>query len=430
LSATVTLHQVFRLWLPLAGSWVLMGAEMPTFTAFVARMPEPEIQLAAWGSLVFPLSMTVEGPVIMLLAASTALAVDGPSYRKLLRYMTWMSVILTAVHVLLAFTPAFFWVAQGLLGVPEELLKPGQLGLQIMTPWTAAIAWRRLNQGVLIRYGNSRAVAIGTFIRLITLTGALWAGMAFDLGSGVFVGATAVALGVTFEAIFAHFIVQSVIQERLPKESEHSPITVRSFAVFYFPLALTPLLTLMIHPAGSAAISRMPMALSSLAAWPAVHGLVFLTRGMGFAFNEVVVALAAKEGGEQQLRRFAKMLAVGTMGLLALMGFTPLGRLWFGSVSGLSPELTAISASAIVLAIVMPGYQVYQSLYQGLLVHRRKTRGVSEAVGLYVGLALVGLWAGTQWATGPGIQWALSVFVLAGLSQTIYLRQRSRTLRT
>jgi hypothetical protein len=407
-----------------------MGAEMPTLTAFVARMADPEIHLAAWGSLVFPVSLAIEGPVIMLLAASTALAVDTPSYRKLIRYMAWMSLLLTGVHATVAFTPAFSWLAEGILGVPKELLEPGRLGLQIMTPWTAAIAWRRLNQGVLIRYGNSRAVAVGTAIRLGTLIGILWLTMTFEMGTGILVGATAVACAVTTEALFAHFVVQSVLREKIPEASEHTALNVRSFAAFYFPLALTPLLTLMIHPAGSAAMSRMPMALASLAAWPAVHGLIFLTRGMGFAFNEVVVALAGKDDGERQLRRFAKILATATMSLLALLGFTPLGRLWFGSVSGLSPELTTISASAIVLAVFMPGYQVYQSLYQGLLVHHRKTRGVSEAVALYVGLALVGLWAGTQWSSVPGIQWSIGVFVFAGLFQTLYLRQRSRALRT
>ena len=52
LSKPVTLKEVFHLWLPLAGSWMLMGIESPMLAAFVARMATPEITLAAWGSLV------------------------------------------------------------------------------------------------------------------------------------------------------------------------------------------------------------------------------------------------------------------------------------------------------------------------------------------------------------------------------------------
>ena len=52
---SVTLKRIFNLWLPLAGSWFLMGVETPMLTAFVARMAAPEITLAAWGSLIYPI---------------------------------------------------------------------------------------------------------------------------------------------------------------------------------------------------------------------------------------------------------------------------------------------------------------------------------------------------------------------------------------
>ena len=164
----VTLNQIFRLWLPLAGSWVLMSIESPMLTAFVARMVFPEITLAAWGSLVYPISLAIEGPIIMLLTASTALASDRKAYDKLFKYMLFMSIILTMIHILLAFTPLYYFLAEGLMGVPESLLEPGRLGLQLMTPWTIMIAWRRLNQGLMIKYGDSKSVAMGTVCLLYT----------------------------------------------------------------------------------------------------------------------------------------------------------------------------------------------------------------------------------------------------------------------
>jgi len=39
-------------------------------------------------------------------------------------------------------------------------------------------------------------------------------------------------------------------------------------------------------------MSRMPLALESLAAWPIVGSVNYITRGFGGAYNEVVVALA------------------------------------------------------------------------------------------------------------------------------------------
>ena len=51
--AKVELSSIFELWWPLAGSWVLMGLELPAVSAVMARLADPEIHLAAYGGVVF-----------------------------------------------------------------------------------------------------------------------------------------------------------------------------------------------------------------------------------------------------------------------------------------------------------------------------------------------------------------------------------------
>ena len=248
-----------------------MSIESPMLSAFVARMATPEITLASWGSLVYPISLAIEGPIIMLLTASTALTENRKAYNKLFKYMVIMSIVFSLIHFLLAFTPLFYFLADGLMNVPDELLEPGRIGLQIMTPWTIMIAWRRLNQGVMIKYGNSKSVAIGTVIRLVALVFVLSYGKWFTSLSGIIVGSSAVAIAVTVEALYAHSAVQKILNHKLPASSDHAEITRQNFTKFYLPLAITPLATLLIHPIGAAGMSRMPEALSSLASWPVVY---------------------------------------------------------------------------------------------------------------------------------------------------------------
>jgi hypothetical protein len=421
-SKPISLKDVFQLWLPLAGSWLLMGIESPMLAAFVARMVSPEITLATWGSLVYPISLVVEGPIIMLLTASTALAKDLFAYQKLFKYMIFMSLTLSLIHILIAFTPLFFFVAEDLMNVPKSLLLPGKIGLQIMTPWTLMIAWRRLNQGVMIRHGSSNLVAIGTFIRLASLVLVLSYGRWFTSFSGIIVGASAVAIAVTAEAIYAQLAVRRILKEMSHQSIESNQITRKSFMKFYLPLAITPLASLLIHPVGAAGMSRMPEALPSLAAWPVVYGLVFITRSLGFAFNEVVVALLPRPNGKLELLRFTRILAISTSAFLALLALTPLGSFWFLYVSGLSEELAYLSSVTLIFAVLMPGYQAYQAWYSGLLINENKTSGISYAVLVYAIIAIIGLWIGAHRATFPGIYWAVNVFVFAGLSQTLYLR--------
>ena len=135
-----------------------MSLELPALSAVIARLPNPDINLAAYGGVVFPLALIFESPIIMLLAASTALSKDYASYQRLHTYMMRAGLILTAVHILVAFTPLYYVVVVGIIGAPQEIVEPARLGLMIMTPWTWSIAYRRFNQGVLIRSGHSKAV--------------------------------------------------------------------------------------------------------------------------------------------------------------------------------------------------------------------------------------------------------------------------------
>src|SRR5207249_7860723 len=139
----LTSPEVLATWLPLAGSWLLMGLELPVVSAAMARLPHATVSLAAYGGVVFPLSLLIESPILMLLTASTALARDGPSYRVVRRFMFTAASLLTVLHVLLAFTPLFDVVAGALIGVPEPVREPARTGLRIMLPWTLSIAYRR-----------------------------------------------------------------------------------------------------------------------------------------------------------------------------------------------------------------------------------------------------------------------------------------------
>jgi len=48
------------------------------------------------------LALIIEAPIIMLLAASTALSKDLPSYRLIRRFMMWAGGLLTGLHILVA----------------------------------------------------------------------------------------------------------------------------------------------------------------------------------------------------------------------------------------------------------------------------------------------------------------------------------------
>jgi hypothetical protein len=423
----ITNQRIIRTWWPLAASWLLMSAEMPAMSAIVARLPDPEINLAAYGGIVFPLAMLIESPIIMLLSASTALSKDWQSYRKVYNYMLVAGAALTVLHAVIAFTPLYDWLVRNLLGSPEAIIEPARLGLKIMLPWTWSIAYRRFHQGVLIRFEHSRSVGVGTVIRLSSNVIVLLAGYLSGKLPGIAVATMAVIAGVVAEAIYVGIVVQPVLRRQVrPAPAATEPLSMAVFMRFYIPLVLTSLISLLVQPIGSAMISRMPLAIESLAAWSVVSGLAFMLRSLGIAYNEVVVALLDTPGSYARLRSFAWLLAALTSLALLVITATPLAGFWFERVSGLNSQLSQMATTSLWFFILSPAFASMQSWFQGTLLNSRHTRPITESVVVFLVVCITGLGAGVAWGRHPGLYIAAAASILAMLAQTSWQALRSQ----
>jgi hypothetical protein len=413
----LTTREVAVTWWPLAASWLLMGLELPLVSAVLARLPHATVSLASYGGVVFPLALLVESPIVMMLSASTALCRDRASYALVRRCMLAMAGALVALHALLAFTPLYDrWLVPA-VGIPSDLREPVRVGMRIMLPWTLSIAYRRFQQGVMIRFGRSWAVGVGTAVRLLANVAVLALGTA-GRWPGYLAGPLAVAAGVVSEAAFAGVVVRPVLKRDLPAtDPVADPLTLGAFARFYLPLAAMPLLAFFAMPLASAAMTRMPRALDSLAAWPVLNGLGFLLRSTGFALNEVVVARLDRPGAVPVLHRFAGTLAAVTVATLLAVAATPLGTLWFERVSALPHSLGALALSGLWLALPWPALSAYQSWFQGAIVHSRETRAVTESVTLSLAASALILGAGIALQRPAGLHVAVVALVLGNAVQ-------------
>jgi glucose/arabinose dehydrogenase len=423
------LRQVVDTWWPLAASWLMMGLELPAVSAVMARLPGPEISLAAYGGVVFPVSLMIEAPIIMLLSASTALCRDRRTYDRLRRFMLLSGGALTLLHLAVAATPLFDFVVEHVLGTPEAVRPAARLGLLVMTPWTASIAYRRFQQGVLIRFGRSRLVGVGTAVRLAANFAVLAAGFAHGGIPGILVGTSAVIAGVLAEAIFVGVAVRPVLRGMPAERPGVPPITAPAFIAFYTPLALTSLMSLIPLPLGSAAMGRLPLTIESLAVWPVINGLVFALRSLGFAYNETVLALIDRPGAYAALRRFALLLASSASLLLLIVTATPLSRLWFADVSGLAPHLVELARRAVWIAVPFPALSAAQHWLTGIVTNAGRTRAIGESTAIGLGVTGTALLAAIAFVRAPGIQVYLACALMGYASQTLWLVARSRPLR-
>ena len=431
--ATLTQKRILLFWLPLASSWLLMMSEIPLISAAITRLPEAQTMIAAFG-ITASISITIESPVIMLLATATALAANQHAYGTLRRFTIHLMWACTLLQILVAFTPLYTVIVSDWMGIPPTIAAAAQPGLQIMTLWTAAIAWRRFKQGVMIRFGQTRLIGIGTLIRLVFSAGTATLLALSRQFSGVAVGSLALMAGVIAEMIYTQLASNETIA-RLPITNHQLPVTSDQLAgsrlsysallKYHAPLAAVSLLTLLGQPLIGAALARAAHPEQSLAAWPVVFGLSGIFRSLPMALPEAVIALQHGPATQASLRRFCLNVGFVTSGALLLLGLTPLGNVYLTTLIGLKPDLAQLALPGILLGVAIPFIMAVQSFWRGLLMSRQATHAVYIAMVINL-LTLVLVLVFGVVINAPGVQLAIIALTLSLITEGAYLAWQVR----
>ena len=402
-----------------------MTGELTVFTALVARMPGPEVQLAAWG-IVFALSTLVQSPSTALLPTSTAMARDRVTFRSLSRYAWIVLGALTALHALVALTPLYGLVVTGVMGVPAEAAAAARPALLIMLPWTFGTGMRRFLQGVMIRFGQSRIVILGAALRLGIGSTIMLLGMLGEWLPGAQLAAIAIIVAVLSEMLYTRYRFTAVLRQQLPASVEQRrSLTFQRFFAFFAPLVLTTVLTMTVQTLVTVVLGRMPLPLESLAVWPVLLSLLVILQSPGMALTEVVISLLERPGAARLLRRVTWAAAAVLTAILIGVAATPIAHVWFERVSALSPELTDLAVTGLWLGLAIPGLRLLTSWYQGAIIYGENTRGVLESVLVFLVTAAAVLGAGVVWGGMTGLYVGVIGMTVALATQAAWLAYRA-----
>jgi len=414
--------ELLLFWLPLALTWLMMAVEGPFLSAVVARLEAPKINLAAYG-VALSLAILIEAPIIMMMSASNALVKDRQSYRALRAYAWTLNGLLTAVLALLVFSPLFDLLALWAMNLRPDVALLARQALIILIPWPAAIGFRRFYQGLLVSDDRTWFVAMGTVVRFVAMgTTGLILYFAGDL-PGVHVAAWSFTVGVLVESGATWLMSRRTVRTMLSRKGKiTSSLGFKEITIFYFPLAITPVITLAVHPLVTLFLGQSRESLNSLAVMPVVNGFVFLFTGLALSVQEVVVALDGRgEDNTPLLTRFAWGLAAVLSAGIALVVTTPLSALWFSRVSGLSVELTLFAALPVQILALQPGLSTFIAFLRGLLVNRRRTTPISSATVLEVAVVLAGLCITIFWWDVIGAVGACAAMIAGRFTAVGYL---------
>ena len=400
----------------------MMSVEGPFLAAVIARMVEPKFNLAAYG-VAFSFALIIEAPIILIMSAATALVKENHSFCKLRNFTYAINIFITVVMLVFLIPPIFYFVVEGLIGLPKNVADLTYIATIVLLPWPGAIGYRRFYQGILIRYNHTRKVAYGTIIRLTSMAITALGFYLFTEVPGVVVGASALSVAVIVEAIASKFMSLKIVRKiKLEETDEGKALTYSDIYQFYYPLALTSILTLGVHPMVTFFIGQSRFPLESLAVLPVINSLVFIFRSIGLSFQEVVIALMGEDkSGYKPLKKFATMLASGVFICLAIIAFTPISTFWFATVSGLTNELTQFAKVPLMIIILMPVMTVIINFQRGTLVSSKITKPITYATIMEVGGILFALFIAISFFDAVGAVAAMIAYTFGRMLANIYL---------
>lgn len=337
----------------------------------------------------------------------------------------FLNTAITLLMIIILFPPVFYFIAERLIGLPLPVAQLTHVASMILLPWPAAIGFRRFYQGILIRCNLTRRVAYGTIIRLTSMaTTALV--LYFFKVTGAYVGAAALSVGVIAEAIASRLMVHKALKKLLQTQPSHeykkNPLTYGFISKFYYPLALMTTLSLGVHPMVTFFMGRSRFPIESLAVLPVVNSLLFIFRSLGLSYQEVVIALMGeKKEGYIPLRNFAFFLGIAVTAGLSLIAFTPVAKIWFFHISGLSLELASFAYLPTQILVMLPALTVLISFQRSILVNIEQTGPITWATIIEVGTIIGVLYLTITPLNFVGVVAAAWAYTIGRLCANVYL---------
>lgn len=428
--AKLSQRYIFDFWYPLALSWLMMSIADPVVSAGITRLPQPELELAAFGAAQ-PIAILMESPIIYMLGTGVALVHNRAMYQLVRRFMLHLSILMTVASALLFFTPAYHVMTRTLLGLTEDVAAAARPAMQLLLLWPAAIGLRRFLQGVLIRHGYTRHITWGTMFRLATLTVTMAAGVWFGGLPGAALGGLAMALSVIVEAVviawWARPIVRTHIFGRVEAPEHSQPdMTYGGMWRFYLPLAATDVMRVISRPLVVAGIARSAMPAASLAAFPVAFGLGMFFSSPMRASHEVVIALLKDERTYEALRRFVTVSGALLSLAMAALVFTPLDHYYFTVLLGVPAEIRPLAAVGAQFMVPITFLMAWQNLYRGRLMKRHSTRFIQLGMAVNLVSMLLALTIGVSVGLASGIVVGAASVILAHTVEVVVLNAASR----
>ncbi len=384
MSMRPSIARQIRFYLPLTLTSFLTVITHSFFNAGLARLPSPEVYLAAF-AVAKSLMHLFESPIMMVRQTVAALVEHGQSYRKVRGFMVGLVTVVVLFFAAIVLSGVGRWILANVMGLEGETLAASQRILQVFIVFPLAATLRNFLQGVLIKFQATPLLTAATVIRIIYVALFVAFMERITFVPAPFLAGFMFLSAISVEAISLLIMSRLVVpntSQRLDRRFKERDITAQAVNLtfplifaFFGPLIITSLIKTLAQPLINIGLARTPRPELALAAYAVAWGLGMIVLSPTMMVHQVPLAFAddARPERIKAVRNFAAGLGVFLSVILAVLAFSPMGYWILIRWIGAGEAISSLSVDVLRAMVVLPPIMIAREFYWGLLMKRRTT---------------------------------------------------------
>ncbi len=401
LSASPSLKEQAFFFVPLAMTSLVITVTHSLFNAGLARLPEPEILLAAF-AVAKSLLFIFYSPLMMVRQAVTALIDHRQNFKKTTFFLAAVVLFVIAFMSLFAFSDLSRFIFARIMGLSGPTLEQAVLLFKILVLFPICVSIRDFFAGFSIKFRTTPLITFSSLMRvtyvliLILLIDHLKSIPEAYVAGILYIGAVGLEalIMVLGTRVLSGGLIKGLVKLEKDEEVPKSKIlNYNQIQRFYSPLVITALIQTSLMPIINSGLARTSDPDLTLAVFAVAWGLGVILLSPFMMFHQVSLNyIESKQAAQiKSVKRFGVILAAICSGLLLLIGITDIGYLILRHVIGTSHRISVLAADVLILMSVLPWILVAREYYWGILLKRRTTNFIwkGKAINLITLIAVI-----------------------------------------